>query len=376
MVKEERIKNLFIELARFDSESFYEKQIGEYVVSKLRSLGLAVDTEHTTSPDFLAEHPESHPNIFAKLEGNISGEPVLFSAHLDTVSPGNGKKAIVEEDGKIHSAGGTVLGADDISGIVSIMEALAIIGERKLPHPDIEVLITPAEEPFCEGARFFNYELVRAKMGYVLDLTGPVGTAAQRAPSILSFNAELKGKAAHAGFTPEEGINALNIAVQALGQIPTGHVDPETTVNIGTISGGMGKNIVPESIILAGEVRSLDHERANRRMKEIIETFNRDAKKAGGLAACRWQEHIRAFSVSTSEQVVQRFKKACEDSHLMSRMITTFGGSDGNRLNEAGIRTIVLSCGMEKVHTTSEYTSINELKKSAALTVKLMTVVT
>ena len=61
-------------------------------------------------------------------------------------------------------------------------------------------------------------------------------------------------------------------------------------MNIGTISGGMGKNIVPESIILAGEVRSLDHERANRQMKEIIETFNRDAKKAGGLAACRWQE--------------------------------------------------------------------------------------
>ena len=34
MVKEERIKNLFIELARFDSESFYEKQIGEYVVDR------------------------------------------------------------------------------------------------------------------------------------------------------------------------------------------------------------------------------------------------------------------------------------------------------------------------------------------------------
>ncbi|MDD6505399.1 MAG: hypothetical protein PUF45_08210 [Lachnospiraceae bacterium] len=57
-----------------------------------------------------------------------------------------------------------------------------------------------------------------------------------------------------------------------------------------------------------------------------------------------------------------------------TNLITTFGGSDGNRLNEHGIQTIVLACAMENVHTTSEYIEIAEFVKSAEMTVKLMTV--
>ena len=43
----------------------------------------------------------------------------------------------------------------------------------------------------------------------MLDLSGAVGTAARRAPSIISVRAEIKGKAAHAGFEPENGIHAI-----------------------------------------------------------------------------------------------------------------------------------------------------------------------
>ncbi len=56
---------------------------------------------------------------------------------------------MTDGDGTIHSAGNTVLGADDVSGIVSILEALTVIQESKTEHPDIEVLITAAEEINC-----------------------------------------------------------------------------------------------------------------------------------------------------------------------------------------------------------------------------------
>lgn len=374
MVNRDRMIHNFIELAEFDSESFSEKAIGEFVHKSLEDLGLEVRTD-TTDEKYLAEHPDSYPNIYGFWKGNVSGDPILFSAHLDTVAPGIGKKAIVGDDGRIRSDGSTVLGADDISGLVSILEAIRVIQENGLNHPDIEVLITVAEEPFCEGARYFDYRMLKAKQAYVLDLNGPIGTAAIKAPSIISFEIEIKGKAAHAGFAPEEGINALNIAVAGLSELKTGHIDSETTVNFGTISGGTGKNIVPEKIVIAGEIRSTNHEKASMQTEKVFRTFHDKAKKAAGIAYCCKHEHIRAFERKSSDAVAQRFMQAAKACEIeKTDLITTFGGSDGNRLNEHGIQTMVLACAMENVHTTTEYVNIEEFVKSAELTLQLMTI--
>ena len=132
MISEERIRSAFLELAAIDSESYREKAIGKAVTARLRALGLEVITEGTTGRGFLNLHPDSHPNILARLKGTAPGDPVLFSAHLDTVSPGTNKEPVVVEDGTIRSAGETVLGADDLCGIVSILEALRVIRSTNL----------------------------------------------------------------------------------------------------------------------------------------------------------------------------------------------------------------------------------------------------
>lgn len=372
-INENRLAENFIKLTSFDSESFHEKEIAGYLKQQLVDLGLEVTVEGTDE-SYLEKHPESFPNIHGVLKGNVKGEPILLSAHLDTVAPGNQKKAIVGADGVIKSDGSTVLGADDISGIVSILEALSVIKENNLRHPDIEVLFTVAEEPFCEGSRHYDFSCIRAKKAYVLDLVGAVGTAAVAAPSIISFEISVKGRAAHAGFAPEEGINALNIAVAALAERKTGHVWDDTTVNFGIISGGTGKNIVPAEIKIQGEIRSLQHERAILEAEAIFESFRINARKAGGLADCQMHEHIRAYDRKESDEVVKHFKIAAKAAGIHeTKLITTFGGSDGNRLNEQGIETIVLACAMENVHTTEEYTKTDELVKSARLALKLMT---
>lgn len=373
MVSKNRIINLFSELIRYDSESFEEKKIGKYVEERLKALGLELLTKDGTELAFLEAHPESYPNIHARLKGTGRGKPVLFSAHLDTVSPGKHKQLTITDDGIIRSAGDTVLGADDVSGIVSIIEALTVIREENLEHPDIEVLITAAEEPFCEGSRYFRFDRIRAEKAYVLDLTGRVGTAAVSAPSIVSFGTEILGRAAHAGFAPEAGINALEIAVKTLGNVRIGRVDESTTVNFGTIAGGTGNNIVPEQVRITGEVRSLIPGEAGRIAGSILERFAMDAGEAGGDARCSMTEHIRAYEVAEDDPTVSRFREACRQEHVPCTLIRTMGGSDANRLNEAGIRTIVIACGMENVHSTEEYSRLSELVRSAKLTLRLMT---
>ena len=373
MIREDRIKSNFIRLSHFDSETFHEKEIGKFLTEKLKDLGLEVRTD-TTNEEFLKKHPDSHPNIYGFLKGNTKSESILFSSHMDTVAPGKNKKVIIDESGSIHSKGDTVLGADDISGITAILEALNVIKEENLLHPDIEVLITSSEEAFCEGSKFLKEEILKSKKAYVLDLSGPIGRAAVSAPAIISFEIEVEGLAAHAGFEPEKGINALNIAVSALAKIPTGRVEADTTVNVGTIEGGTGKNIVPEKIRLTGEVRSLQTEKANRKVEEIEEIFKAEALKAGGKIKITKTEHIKAFRRKETDAVVHNFLRACQKNRIHSQLITTFGGSDANRLNEWGIQTIVSACGMEDVHTTREHSHVNEIKKAAELVLKLMTV--
>lgn len=374
-VNRDRIIKEFIQLTSFDSPSYQEKNIAEYLKKKLVSLGLTVE-EDTAREELLKEdasRTQTANNIYGYLKGN--GAPILFSSHLDTVNPGIGKKAILTDDGRITSDGNTVLGADDISGLVSILEALTVIKEKNLPHPDLEILFTVAEEPYCSGSRFVDYKRLKAKEGYVLDLTGPVGTAATAAPSIISLKIGIRGRAAHAGFNPEKGINALSIAADALAHIRTGRVYENLTVNFGTIHGGSGRNIVPEEIWIEGEIRCLEHEKALCEADLIKEIFEKAAKKYGGSVEFGLTEHIRSYSVSKRKNVVKRFLKAAAEVTTLDQpeVITTYGGSDANRLNEHNIDTIVLACAMESSHGTDEYATIAELERSARLILKLMT---
>ena len=67
------------------------------------------------------------------------------------------KRQIVHRNGKITSAGDTVLGADDLAGVAAILEALEEIKEYKLPHREMEIVFTFSEEPYLQGSRHLEY---------------------------------------------------------------------------------------------------------------------------------------------------------------------------------------------------------------------------
>lgn len=371
MINETRLTDRFLELVKIDSESFCEREMADRVRACLEELGLDV-WEDGAAKRMGHENPCSAGNLYGRLPGNKPGDPVLFCAHLDTVSPGVGKNPIREGD-RIHSDETTVLGADDLTGVASILEALTVIRERNLPHPDIEVLLPVAEEPYCVGTRYMEPDRLTSKAAYVLDLTGPVGTAALAAPSILSVTAEVYGKAAHAGFHPEDGINALNIAAKALTRIPTGHLGSDTTVNFGVISGGTGKNIVPDHICIRGEIRSMSHASACRVFDTVQGIFQKTANSMGGRAEVSSIEEIRAYTIDESDPVVTRLRNAMNRLGYGEPILTTtFGGSDNNNLNLHGIHGIVLANAMEKVHSVYEETSVSQMVKATALVLELM----
>lgn len=360
----ERLVNTFCEMVHIDSESFHEKEMKDYLVKIFEELHM----DYTEMP---IEGFEAG-NLYAVLKGNCDKEPIMFSGHMDTVSPGIGKKAIIHEDGRITSDGTTVLGADDVSALASYIEALRTIKEENIPHGDIELAISVAEEPYDAGSAYYDFSKIKSKIGYTFDLAGEVGLAAIQAPSIISFKIKVKGKSAHAGFNPEDGIHALKIAAHAIDLIPNGHVNEETTINFGTIEGGEGRNIVPREIIITGEIRSFDHSDALNWSKKIEEVFNEAAKAYNGEVEYDQYVHIEAYKIDENEEAVLKFKRAATSIGLSPRLISTHGGSDNNRYVKEGIRGIVVACAMNNCHSTDEYTTIEELERSAQLALALM----
>ena len=367
-INRDRIARTFAEFVEIDSPSYHERKMADSLKSLYGELGIILEEDGCAQ-----SIGGDTGNLFGRVKGRLEGSPILFSSHMDTVEPSCGKKAVFHPDGRITSDGNTVLGADDAGGLTAILEAVRYLKETGTPHRDLELMFSPAEEHSSEGAECFDFSRTKAKMGYVLDLTGDMGAAAIRAPGSMDFKLTVHGKAAHAGFNPEDGVHAIAIAADAVSRLTFGHTDPITTVNIGMINGGLMKNIIPESCELYGEIRSYEEARVVEEYNHILDVFNEAAERRGGSVSTWNKWRYKALDTPEDSAVVRYYLKACEKTGLPANLVGTFGMSDCNRFPQNGIEGIVVSSAMWNCHSTAEYTTVDALCSLTELVIALMT---
>src|SRR5207245_2320618 len=148
-------------------------------------------------------------------------DPLMLSAHMDTVEPGRGIKPIVEGD-RVRTDGSTVLGGDCKAGIAAILEALESMQEAKVKRRPVQLVFTRGEETGLEGAKQVDFSMVRAKEAIVFDGNGPVSNVINASPTYIRFVVEVTGRAAHAGVEPEKGLSAIRIAADIIILLPQG----------------------------------------------------------------------------------------------------------------------------------------------------------
>lgn len=348
MVNTERIVATFMELCAIDAESTRERLLGDHMKQCLESLGCDV------WEDGAGEKIGGNcGNILARIAGTAAGEPLLFSCHLDRVVPGTGVRPRLHE-GFIVSDGTTVLGADDAAGLAALLEAVATLKERNLPHPPVEIVLTVAEELALLGSAHFDTGRLTARFGFVLDAGGPVGEIIVRAPEQVKLAAVFHGRAAHAGFAPEQGISAIQMAAAAIGRMKLLRIDGETTANIGSIAATGPTNIVPDRCELLAEARSLDPATLKRQTDGMIAAMEGAAAEFGGRVEIRVTPCYPSYKLAADAEPVARAARAARRLGLSGALKSTGGGSDANIFNGKGLQLTVLSCGYEKVHTTTE----------------------
>ncbi len=366
MVNQERLIDLFKELVSIDSPSLHERQMCDAIKSKLEELG--IEAYEDNAGEIIGGNSG---NLYAYIDGGLDLEPIMFSSHMDTVEPSHGKKAIVHEDGKITSDGTTVLGSDDLAGVCAIIEALRVLKENGEKFRPVETVFTVSEETHCMGASHAPFERIKSKECYVFDLSGDIGEASNKAPTIITYTVSLHGKAAHAAFKPESGVHALKCAAETISKIRCGKYDG-VTVNIGTINGGTATNVVAEHTVFTGEVRSFDNSLAQNKLNEITDIINTVASQYGAEVKIESETCVEAYNVNENHPVAERFKKVCSQMGLEPSIVETYGGSDNNQYVPKGINGLVVSCGMNNCHSCDEYTTVSQLTNAAELALNLM----
>jgi len=356
-INRDRLLDTFLTLVQIDSPSGEEEAIAGYLADRLTALGLTV-------------HRDSAGNLVARMDG--AGEPpILLNAHLDTVGQDRGIRPVVE-GGIVRSDGTTILGGDDKSGVAIILEVLQTLQERGPSHPPLEIALTVREEIGLLGSKALDMSQFRARQALVLDSGGPIGCAVVSAPSQDSLRAVVHGKAAHAGVNPEEGINAIVVASEAITRMPLGRIDEETTANVGLINGGTAPNIVPDRVEIHGEARSRDDDKLTAQVQAMTRALEEAAARHGTSVEIEVTRSFSAYTLDESSPLVQRVVRAAERLGLSPILIASGGGSDANVFNAGGLAAIALSTGMRDVHTPQETIAVDDMVRSAELVLAIV----
>ena len=336
MINRERLIKTFCDIVQIDSPSGEEELMAQEIIARLEKMGFATKRD-------------AYGNVVAS-DGRPN--PILLSAHLDTVEPGRGIKPSVQED-RIVSDGTTILGGDCKAGIAAMLEGLEAIIEDGEDRHALELAFTREEEIGLVGARNLDFNLITAKEAIVFDGEGPVSQITSSSPTYIGFDMEIIGRAAHAGAEPEKGISAIKIAAEIITRLP---------------EGGSVRNTVAENATIKGEYRSTSLESLDGIRLQIQEIVK---EVANLYPESSIDQHLHTefetYSLTEDDPATQRVSRALRSIGLVPLLKPSGGGTDGNvfRLND--ISSVVGGMADHGMHTKREYVTIPDLVDAAHL---------
>jgi tripeptide aminopeptidase len=355
-----------------------EAAIGKAVVQALIEAGIPRKAIRFDRAQERIPLPTQTGNLIVTLPGTRPGPRRLLMTHLDTVPLCAGARPL-RKGNRIIPAGPTALGGDDRTGVACLVTLAATLQGHRLPHPPLTLLFTVREESGLWGARYVDpAKLGNPREGFNVDgrLASEITTGAVGAER---WHAEIKGKAAHAGVHPEQGISATVVASLALAQVYQdgwfGKIfkdGQEGTANVGSFGGqegqsaGIATNIVTDYVFLRGEARSHDP-----RFVRTITSAYRDAFQAAAKQVCdergrcarvrfATRRDYYPFHLKPTTPVVRHALAAAEQAGLNPTLRVTNGGLDANWLVRHGIPTVTFGAGQSNIHTQEEYVDLAE----------------
>lgn len=362
----ERLGETFEALCRIESPSGRERACADWVAADLNGTGIAVEED-----DAGAAVGSDSGNLLARVPG-AGGESILICTHLDTV-PLTAPVEPVVVDGGWENANDGILGADNKAAVAVALElARRVKSAPERPEVGLELLFTVCEEVSLRGAKAFDPSALQSRFGYVFDHASPIGEIVLASPTHFRIVADLLGRAAHAGIRPENGRSAVLAAARGIAAMRLGRLDPETTANVGTVTGGTGLNVVPERCHVEAETRSIDAARAEASATEIVDHLQEGADASECDLDITVERMFEGYRTRAREPGVVLAERALQDSGYEPTHIVTGGASDANALRASGFPCTNLANGTERNHEPGERVSVDALEGMLEVAIALV----
>ena len=280
---------------------------------------------------------------------------------------------VVGEDGIVRNAGGTILGADNKSAVVAMIEAARRIVEEGRPHAGVELLFTPKEEVGLLGAGAFDHTTLEAELGFVYDQAAPIGDVILGAPYAALAARPLPRPAgalrdgARRRAAPRS--RRRHARSPTCGSAGSTRRRPRTSA---LITGGSARNIVPEWCELEAEARSHDARKLADLVQEMLDTFAFAASVAECTLETEVSETYQGYRFRDDDPIVRLAADGARALRLRAVPTLTGGGADANVFNARGLPCLNLANGMAEIHTADEHIAVADLDAMVDVTLALV----
>ena len=238
---------------------------------------------------------EEDSGIVATIRGGRPGKRVALRADMDAlpITEATGLPFASRHEGLMHACGHDAHTA-------MLLGAAQVLNARREELPgEVRLLFQPSEEQvmgakalIARGAMDGVDAVFGLHIGSILSPDIPSGTlvvpAGRCMPSFDRFSIRVKGAGCH-GSTPQKGIDPINIgahillALQSLNAREVSATDP-LVLTIGKFIGNGHYNVIPDEVLMEGNVRTLDPAMRQFAAKRIGEIAEGTAAMFGGSA--------------------------------------------------------------------------------------------
>jgi acetylornithine deacetylase/succinyl-diaminopimelate desuccinylase family protein len=360
-----------------DEPPYYEHRVTDYLESLLKNWGLP--TERT----------EVHPgrdNLLTRLDGVSSQNKrplILFEVHQDTVpvegmevSPFGGEI----QEGKLYGRGA----CDVKGGMTAMLAALVLLMDAPQRSCDLAIAFTINEEFGFTGATKLvetwssgqSRLLPRAPDAIIVAEPTMLDVVIAH-KGVVRWRCTALGRAGHSS-QPQRGQNAIYAMARAISafeevahSLTSATAHPllgQPSLNVGTITGGVSVNTVPDRCTIEIDRRLLPHESPQDVYQSIV------ASVAGKMGAGDRLEHAAPFITSRGLSNTRNagLAKALGDlaraQSSAGKLIGVPFGTDAASFDAAEVPVVVFGPGdIAQAHTADEWIELSQIDEAAEI---------
>jgi len=264
----------------------------------------------------------------------------------------------------ITTDGTTLLGSDDKSGIVAILDAIVyLLKHPEIEHGEIRIAFGPDEE-IGRGADSFDIKDFNCDYAYTLD-GGPLGELEYESFNAAQIEYKIEGVSVHPGTAKDQMINANLIAVELASMFPKNEVPEKTEGYEGFyLLHNMEARI--EEANMTYIIRDHDKKKFEARKQFCVDIAKKIEQKYGKVIQYKLfdQYYNMGDLIKNDMRSVNIAKKAMENLKIAVDVKPIRGGTDGSKITYMGLMCPNLFVGGENFHGQYEIACVEDMLKA------------